>query len=241
MTTVIAVLNRAARQCSVTPPTAWAGATRPEHVELRDDFLPETVENIRDRIDLPSPIGKQTVISGDGSESYSLPADFARLQRDPLAVYETTTLRRGGTPISTDGAWTHVNQIGGAGTFRYYKIEGYEGAHTIKFESDLATGASVTVSYVSNVWCASSGGSEQSAFADENDIILLPRRVLETGIVYRFRARRGLDFTTVLAQYEAELARMANDVRQAKVIPFGPGGDDWRVMRVPVPDYIPSS
>lgn len=240
MATVADALSRAARQCSITPPSSWVSATATEHVEIRDDFFLETIDNIRDRVDLPSPIGKQTTISGDGSESYSLPSNFVRLQRDNLAVYETTTLRRAGTPISSDGVWTHVNQIGGAGSFRYYKIEGYPGVYTIKFENDLATGDSVTVSYISDVFVYG-GGAESNAFDDDADVLLLPRRVVETGIVYKFRKRRGLDFTTALAEYEIELARLAQDTANHRTITFGPGGDDFRVMRVPVPDYIPDA
>jgi hypothetical protein len=54
-------------------------------------FLLETVDDILERVDLPSPIGAQIVITGTGSEDYALPSNFKRLQRDPMSVYETTT------------------------------------------------------------------------------------------------------------------------------------------------------
>ena len=241
MTTVVAALNRAARHCSISTPASWAGATQKAHVELRDDFLPETIDHILDRMDMPSPIGKQTTITGDGSESYSLPADFRRMQRDPMAAYETTTLRRAGTPITTDGVWTHVNQIGGAGASRFFRVEGYPGTYTIKFEDDLATGNEVVVSYISNVWLASAGGAEQTEFMADDDVLYIPRRVVESGIVWRFRERRGLDFSTPLTQYEAELSRLSNDARNARTIDFGGVSDDVLVMRVPTPNYIPDS
>lgn len=241
MTLVTTVLDRAARRCSVTPPGSWSSATNTEHVEIRDDFFLETIDNVRDRLDLPSPIGKQTTITGDGSESYALPANFLRLARDPLGVYETTTLRRAGTPVATDGLWTHLNQIGGAGAFRYYRIEGFPGEYTIKFENDLATGDSVTVSYVSDVIVEDSGGTESNAFDADTDKLLFPRRLIETGIVARFRERRGLDYVTAQMQFEAEMSRIAIDAVNLRTIAFGPPPDDFKPMRVPVPDYIPSS
>lgn len=240
MTTVVEVLKRAAHQCSLPIPNTWAAATRLEHVEFRD-FLAETVEEILDRVDLPSPVGKQTTITGDGSESYSLPSDFRRLARDPLAVYETTTLRRAGVPVSSDGAWTHLNQIGAAGTNRFYAVEGYDANWTIKFERDLTSGNSVTVSYVSNIWCKSSADVEQDEFTSDDDVLLIPRLPVEAGIVWRFRARKGFPYSDMMARYEAHLSRLVSDSRGIRKICFGGAPDDAKVMRVPVPDYIPES
>ncbi|MEM7318834.1 MAG: hypothetical protein AAF408_07405 [Pseudomonadota bacterium] len=241
MTTVKKALDRIARQCSIDAPTSWAGATRDEHIELRDDHLVETIAEIRDRIDLPAPIGKQTTITGTGAESYSLPSNYVRLQRDPLAVYETTTLRRGAIPVPSDGAWTHVNTSGSAGTNRYFKIEGYPGAYTIKFEIDLATGNSVTVSYISDVWVADSGGTESADFDSDNDVLLLPRRVVEMGAVWRYRQRKGFDFAVQHGQYEAFLSRLGTDSKPIRSINMAPGTTETLPMRVPVPDYIPSA
>lgn len=241
MTTVVQALNRIARQCSIEAPSSWAGATRAEHVELRDDHLVETVNDIRARLDLPAPIGKQTTITGDGSESYSLPSNFERLQRDPLAVYETTTLRRAGIPVASDGAWTHLNTIGSAGTNRYFKIEGYPGAYTIKFETDLATGNSVTVSYMSDVWVKESGGEESADFDSDDDVLMLPRRVVELGAIWRYRKRKGFDWVDQHRMYEAYLSRLGSDSKPVREINMAPGTSEMLPMRVPVPDYIPSA
>lgn len=240
MTTVAAALARIGRECSVPAPSAWATATRLEHLELRDDFLLEAVDEIRDRIDLPSPIGKQVTINGTGVAKYNLPSDFRRMARDPLAVYEITTLRRAGTPVHWDGVWTHLGTIGTAGSFRYYKTEGYPGAYTISFEQALSTGRTVTVSYVSNVWVVDSGATEAEVFDDEADVLLLPRRVVELGTIWRFRRRKGLSYADWHGKYEAELARLEMDSRNIRTVHFGDDNDDYKPMRVPVPDVIPS-
>lgn len=242
MTTVSDVLSRAARQVSIGVPDSWAGATRPQYVELRDDFLRQTIDNILDRIDLPAPIGKQAVITGDGTESHSLPSDFLRLARDPLAVYETTTLRRAGTSVQADGAWTHLNTIGSAGSYRFFKLEGYPGAQTIKFERDLATGQSVTVSYVSDKWVKESAGTESNMFDDDSDVLMLPDRVVEIGIVWRFRERKGLPgWDTKRAEYEAHISRLGASAKASRVMSYGDSGGIYKPMRVPVPDYIPNA
>ena len=241
MTLIVDVLKRAARECSVTDPDSWVTATGQAQVELRDDFMLETIEEIVDRVDLPSPIGKQTTITGDGSEDYALPADFKRLMRTPTAVYETTTTRRAGVPITSDGDWTHLKTIGAAGAFRYFRIQGYDGNFTIGFLANPASGQSVTVSYVSNLWMANAAGTTGTMFTAEDDVLLLPRRVVELGIVWRFRKRKGLDYASTLAEYESNLGRLVTDSRSMRSIHFGDSGRDYKPMRVPVPDYIPSS
>lgn len=240
MTTKVAeILNRAARQCSITAPSPWANATSLNAVELRDDFMLEAVEDLQRRIDWASPMGKQVEITGDGSVSYNLPTNYFRLVDDELGIYETGTVRRTGVSVSSDGEWTHLNTIGTGGGARFYKIEGYEGAWTIAFYPTLETGETVTLSYMSNVWLKN-GTTEKSEFTDEDDICLFPRRLIETGIVYRFRKRKGLPFDDIKAEHEIILADLVNRIRGKQRISYGDRGP-VKPMRYPVPDYIPSS
>ena len=207
-----------------------------EHVVER-----ETVDELHKRSDWASPISKQAVITGDGSEDYSLPTNFLRLADDPMCVYETSTTRRAAIPITSDGAWTHLKEIGTAGGARYYKIEGYEGNQTIGLYRNPSASDSITVSYVSNVWMISSGGTEGCAFTDAGDISLFPRRILELGIVWRFRKRKGLPYSDIAAEYEAWLATNANRNRRVMSVGFGNVNQDYHPMRQPVPDFIPPS
>jgi len=242
MTTVVNVLKRAARQCSVNEPSSWLTATATAAVELRDDFLLETVDELQKRIDWSSPIGKQTTITGDGATvSHSLPSNFVRLANTDDAVYETGTTRRRGIPVASDGEWTHINEIGTGGGARFYKIEGYEGNFTISFYPTLESGSTVTVSYISNVWKATSAGAEGNTFTDAGDVVLYPRRILELGTIWRFRKRKGLQFEDIYAEYEAWIATQANRQRGPQRIIFGSNGDYRHPMRHPVPDVIPSS
>ncbi len=241
MTLITDILDRAARQCSVTSPSSWISATTATVLELRDDFLLETVDELQKRVDWSSPIGKQTTIPGDGSENYALPADFVRLTNDDLAIYETTTTRRAGVPVDSDGAWTHLAEIGTAGGSRYYRIKGYEGNFTIDFYKNPTSSDSITVSYVSNVWMITSGAVEGSAFTAATDIALYPRRILELGIVWRFRKRKGLPYQDVLAEYEAWIATTVNRMRGRRTINFGEQKNTSSPFAIPVPDFIPAS
>lgn len=233
MATVAAILTAAAAECSVTAPPLWATATDLTHVELRDVFLRQTVEDCQDRIDWPSPIGVTTTITGTGVEGYALPGDFRRLMRDTYAVYERNRTRRECIPVPTDGEWEYMKELGTAGAYRFYRQKGYEGAFTLDFYRPLETGITIVVSYVSENWIPG-----KAAFTAETDVALFPRRLLEAGVVWRFRKRRGLEYADALAEYEMLMARYANDRRTRRVVSFGhiEGRNPWDV---PVPDFIP--
>jgi hypothetical protein len=115
MALIVDALNRVARHVSLTAPSSWITATADEYTEIRDDFLAECVDDILERIDLPSPIGTQVTLVGVGSETYGLPADFKRLQRTPLSIYDVA-MNRPCTPIVSDGDWTYLAANGIAGS-----------------------------------------------------------------------------------------------------------------------------
>lgn len=238
MTTVVAALERAARQCGVTAPSDWITSTDESVVELRDDFLLETISDIQDRVDLPSPIGAQTTITGDGSESYDLPADFVRTQRGELAVYDVA-LDRPCIPVTEDGQWTYIKDIGAAGVTRFYRVTGYEGDWSISFYNPPSAADTVTVSYVTDKWMANAG-TPANAFTASDDVLLLPRRVIEAGVVWRFRERKGFPFEGKYNEYEIMIARLINDRRQRRRVDMGGRSTDVRWQDL-IPSFIPPS
>lgn len=245
-TLVTDMLDRVARQVSIDSPDSWLTATADEYAEIRDDFLDETVRDILDRVDVPQPIAKIYTLTGDGSETYDLPNDFLRLQRDKLAVYETTTVRRAMLPAVTDGWYTHLKEIGSTGADRYYQVRGSENnsglggsGFTISIYREPASAISVEIHYISKAWINNSG-SEKTAFTNDSDYCLLPRRLVESGIVARWRDRKGLDPTGKMREYENLLGRYANESRGRRSITFGDPGS--RIFRYPPPpDEIPTS
>ena len=238
MATVKDVMDKAARGCSVAPPTSWITASTLSHMELKD-FLAETVEELLERIDWPDPISLDTVIAGTGAETYSLPADFKRLTRDAFTVYETTTTRRPCIPIRANGDWTYLKQVGSAGGDRYYRVSGDEAdGFDISFYQFPATGASITLSYVTRNWLKVSGTAGYQ-WNDVSATLLLPARLVEMGVVWRFRRRKGLPFTDRLNEYEANLVRQSNDKRGMRRIDMTGDGSMRSPFDIPVPDFIP--
>lgn len=239
MTTVVEALNRIARNCSVAPPGSWVTATSTTAVSIRDDFLPETIDDLAKRIDWPAPISQTVTITGDGSESYDLPSNFLRLAHGERAVYEQDTVRRFGIPVTDDGAWTHLKDLGSAASNRYFRLGGYEGAYTIDFYRAPSASDTIIVHYLSTNWMVTSGGVNGDTFTDDTDILLYPRRPVELGTVMRFRERNGLPLGDVGRKYESWIASASNQRRARGNISFADAPQS-HPMRVPVPDFIPS-
>lgn len=238
MTLIVDILARIARQTSVTPPSSWLTANDATSLEILD-FMDETVQDVRDRVDAVGPMSKSVTITGTDAETYSLPADLVRLHRTPLAVYEQLRTRRGCVPISDDGIWQYMKDLGSAGAYRYYRLRGHEANWEIDFMRPLEAGVTVFVGYMSTVWIKN-GATEKSAFTSATDDSMLPRRLVESGTVWRFRRRAGLEYVDVQREYEIEIAKLSNDTRGRRIVPFGdtPTRAPWDI---PIPDVIPSS
>lgn len=253
MTLIVDILSRAARQCSVSAPTSWLSATDDTYVEIRDDFLGDTAQDILDRIDAAQPVSAMATIDSitgtyssgvaqvslaDGVGTYTLPTDFRRLQRGRLAVYEDANTRRACIAMPNDGDWQHLIGIGSAGADRFYRLRGYPGAYEIDFYSEGPKGIDISVQYVTEYWLRN-GTTLKTEFTDAMDEVLFPRRLIEAGIVWRWRERRGLNFDAKKMEYEIMLARYSNDSKPRRSVNFGDTGKNLRWQDV-VPDVIPS-
>jgi len=218
MTLVTDALDRIARQCSVKAPS--------------------TVDDILERVDLGEPITKTTTITADGSENYALPSNFKRLTRSELAVYDDQQ-DRAGVPVTNSGEWTYIKDLGTAGITRFYRVKGYEGNYTIDIYRNPETGEDLSVHYVSTVWITNAS-TEKSEFTDPDDTLLLPRRLVESGTVWRFRERRGLPYEDKFAEYEMLMNRALIDSRNLRTIQFGEPDRSvkWQDL---VPAFIPDS
>jgi hypothetical protein len=120
---------------------------------------------------------------------------------------------------------------------RYYRLSGYDGAFSISFQSAPTT--DITVSYVSKNWMATAGGTAGDMFTSATDVLLLPERVMVTGIVWRWRARKGLPFSDVYSEHEALLGRLSSDAKGIRNIDIGARKTvRWQDQ---IPAFIPAS
>jgi hypothetical protein len=235
MAKVTDIMDQAALRCRLTIRN-YVDSQLLSAQEMRA-CLSETVEEIQARLDLPSPFTRDTVITGDGGETYAIASDYLRITRDDNAVIETTFSRRRVTPVNDNGAWTNL-KIRGAAAGRFYRITGDElNGYNISFYRPLEAGSQVSVSYVSKTW-AQNDGEFKSAWTDPNDESYLPADILRLGVIWRFKQSKGLVFADTQSEYEIRMSRLINDSRGIRTIDMGDQDRPAWPYRAEVPDVI---
>lgn len=66
-------------------------------------------------------------------------------------------------------------------------------------------GDNVYGEYISKNFCQTSGGAGQSAWAADTDTGVLDERIMGLGVIVRFKAAKGLDYSTDIAKYETQV------------------------------------
>ncbi len=240
MTLVTEALNRIGRLCSRVEPDSWVTATDLEYTEIREDFLVDTIDEILRRVDLPEPVGKSYLLTGTGVTEYDLPVDFHRLDRGEDAVIELSLNRQPLTPVHRQGEWQALLDYGISGIERFYRISGYPGDWQIHIFPAPTSGTRIQISYQTQFWIMGSDDSPKAEFNDAEDVLLLPRRLVETGTVARWRNRKGFDGSDQASAFELLLGQFKADAQSIRKVSMS-RPQARRPWEVPVPDVIPSS
>jgi hypothetical protein len=229
-------VDAAARECSITPPANWITATTSTEMQFKQ-FLADVARELLQRHEWAA-CAADTTFTGGGSV-YSLPVDYFRVFDDGDAVYEISPMRRPVKPMPNRGDWTVTKTWNWTGSQRYYRLLG----SSIEFQATLPVGASVKMAYLKNTWAVSSDGvTPRSVWSNVADISYIPAYLLQLGIIWRWRRSKGLVYADRRSEFESELARCVGDDGNRRKVDFsGPSTDTGNPMRVPVPDFIPSS
>ena len=103
--------------------------------------------------------------------------------------------------------------IGSVGPRRRFRIMQGE----IYFDPTPETVDTYVIEYYSNGWCESSGGTPQSEWLSNTDVPVLPDECFITGLKYRFRKAKRLDYLAEEREYEATVSREIARAGMAKV------------------------
>lgn len=144
---------------------------------------------------------KVAVITGTGAEAYSLPADYARMTLkaevdDPATwfwgyeafsdVNEWLRYKSGGFLVAGNGGWIILGD----------ELQFYPGP----------TG-NAQFPYISKEWARSEAGVAKSAFTADDDTFVLDERLLTLGLIWQWKAQKGLDYSEAMATYGTALSR----------------------------------
>lgn len=119
----------------------------------------------------------------------------------------------------------------------YFRFQGTGTASILIYPTPTA-GQTVAYEYISNQWCESSGGTDQSAFAADTDVGLLDEELITLGVIWRFLKAKGFDYAEEFRDYQTEVMQaIARDGGKARLYlhggkgstPYGPniGEGNW--------------
>lgn len=141
-----------------------------------------------------------------GAESYPLPADYDRMTFK-ADVDDASTWFWGYEPFDSVNDWMRYT----SGHFQSTHPGGW-----IILGGELrfhpAPQSNAQFPYVSTQWARSESGDPKSVFDRDDDTFLLSERLLTLGLIWRWKAQKGLEYAEDMATYEQILAQeMARD------------------------------
>lgn len=152
---------------------------------------------------------KQETFTATATETQSavLPSDFDRFVDDTF--YNTTRKRPVYGPLSPQD-WSFSNAVVATVLIESFRQRG--STTDILLKPTATAGDEYSFEYISKNWCTTSGGTEQSAWASDTDLPILDEELIILGIVWRFKAGQGFDYSEEFRTYELMVAQaMARD------------------------------
>lgn len=205
-------MDDVARECGVAVPSLWASNTDDTYQQLKM-YMRQAASELLERIDWQDCTLNQ-VITGAATDTYLLNTDFKRPTRDRNTVYGNSPQRWAFAPITSNGDWTQLQSWGALSTY-FYQFTG----ESIQFSQTINSPDEITLSYITKNWINASG-TRASTWVNDTDTSYLPSRLLEIGTTWRWKRKMGLDYQSLLGEYETELTRRSADNRQQQSISF---------------------
>lgn len=150
-------------------------------------------------------------VSGTG-ETYALPDDYDRMMVSS-EIDDATSWFWGYEPFVNVNDWLRFR----SGTYAIVSPGGW-----IIIGGELqfypAPNGTAQYPYISNEWARDSLGDPISLFQADTDEFVLDDRLLTLGLIWRWRAMKGLDYSEDLANYEIALSREQSRDKGSRVI-----------------------
>lgn len=214
--TVISSIQEAAPVIGMAVPATVYGSTDREHVEI-GALAKEMAQRIAFDGHDWTRLKTLATITGDGTTtSFTLPADYRRMLKkarvwpssaplSPLTHYSDSDqwlgLQEQEVTLVT-GAWTLIGAS-------IHFLPALDNLETAKFY------------YVSSLIVDPVTGDNKTAFTIDTDSYLLDERVLKLGIIWQWKANKGLPYAEDMANYETALASRIGEDKGSNIIVVG--------------------
>lgn len=198
--TLLSVIQEVCPVIALDVPTSVATSTDREHVELVA-LANEMAARIANGHDWQKFSSVQTMTGDDSTEDFDLPEDYDRmlLKADVWSSSLETALSH----IADLDRWLEIDIQSFDFVVNAWTI--YGGQMHIK--PAMGTGVTAKFFYQSNKIIADAGGTSKTEFTADDDVFRLNERVLKLGMIWQWRANKGLPYDEDMVNYETALAR----------------------------------
>lgn len=147
---------------------------------------------------------KIETITGDGStEGHPLPSDYERMLR--TASLWSSRWSWAFNHIADPDLWLEYQVVPYTFVNGNWMIYGNE-MHILPVMTSTET---VKYWYISNEIVTASGGSKKTQFTADDDTFVLSEKLLELGMIWQWRANKGLPYAEDMKNYEQEFNSLA--------------------------------
>lgn len=201
--TILAMVQGIAKRLNLNSPSAVIGNTNKEIIQLLN-LANEEGDELSRRYRWQRLVTESTFSSvateSQGAITTLAGSDFGWLCNDTMW---NRTRNRPMLPVD-DVQWQQMKSSTITGPMEYFRIRG---GNLIVIPTMTASQA-CAFEWVSKNWCASSGGTGQEAWAADTDTGRIDEKTMAQGIMWRWKAAKGLDYAEDFAKYE----RMVEDL-----------------------------
>lgn len=154
---------------------------------------------------------KIATITPDGGEVYPLPSDYDRMV-SAGGIEDAATWFWGYEPFSSVNQWLQFK----SGSYAIISPGGWIILED-QFNFYPVPVGVAQYPYISNLIARDEPGDPKAAFTADDDTFVLPERLLTLGLIWRWMAQKGLEYSEALATYEMALSQEQMRDRGARV------------------------
>lgn len=217
--TALSIIQDATGELGLTIPTAVFSSTDQQVILLRK-LLNRSGRDLAKRATWTKITKEQTFTTvAQAAQTSSVPSDFGWLIPD--TIWNRSTDR----PLSpiTPEDWQREQAVTVQAQFySRFRFRG-TGTASLLITPNPTAGQTVAYEYVSNQWCESSGGTDQSNFAADTDVGLLDEDLLTLDVIWRYLKQKGFDYGEEFRTFEMELQKAIGRDGARPVLKLGGG------------------
>lgn len=212
--TILSVIQSVCPVIGLDVPSAVVSSSDREHVELKA-LAQEMAERIAKAHEWQK-LNTLATYTGDAStEDFSLPTDFDRMLKK-AQVWGSST-RAPFTPISDRDQWLGLTVQATSLVLNSWIIYGGQ----IHIKPAMASAATAKHWYQSNLIIAPNSGANKATITADDDTFRLSERLLKLGMIWQWKANKGLAYAQDMDTYEDMLEKLASDDKGSRVIRVG--------------------